>query len=116
MQGRKGKQVAAVATARKIAVLAWHLLTQQEDYAFARPALVAMKERQMQLKAGAKSRRGGNTPGKAGDYSIKELREKERALVEQAEKAYTRFVSAWSEKPNSGNARASNGRTKTNTR
>ena len=27
VQGRKGKQVAAVATARKIAVLAWHLLT-----------------------------------------------------------------------------------------
>ena len=78
--------------------------------------LMAMKERQMQLKAGAKSRRGRNTPGKARDYSIKELREKERALVEQAEKAYTRFVSAWSEKPNPGNARASNGRTKTNTR
>ena len=51
VQGRKGKQVAAVATARKIAVLAWHLLTKEEDYAFARPALVAMKERQMQLKA-----------------------------------------------------------------
>jgi transposase len=105
VQGRKGKQVAAVATARKIAVLAWHLLSKEEDYAFARPALVAMKERQMQLKAGAKSRRGGNTPGKARDYSIKELREKERALVEQAEQAYTRFVSAWSEKPKAGRAR-----------
>ena len=99
VQGRKGKQVAAVATGRKIAVLAWHLLTKEEDYAFARPALVAMKERQMQLKAGAKSRRGGNSPGAARDYSIKELREKERALVEQAEQAYVRFVSAWSEKP-----------------
>ena len=105
VQGRKGKQVAAVATARKIAVLAWHLLTKEEDYAFARPALVAMKERQMQLKAGAKSRRGGNAPGAARDYSIKELREKERALVEQAEQAYTRFVSAWSEKPPAGQAR-----------
>ena len=90
VQGRKGKQVAAVATARKIAVLAWHLLTKEQDYAFARPALVAMKERQMELKAGAKSRRGGNKPSAARDYSIKELREKERALVEQAEKAYTR--------------------------
>lgn len=99
VQTRKGKQVAAVATARKIAVLAWHLLTKEEDYAFARPALVAMKERQMQLKAGAKSRRGGNTPGPARDYSVKALREKERAFVEQAEKAYVRFVSAWSEKP-----------------
>lgn len=99
VQGRKGKQVAAVATARKIAVLAWHLLTKQEDYAFARPALVAMKQRQMQMKAGAKSRRGGNTPGPARNYSIRELREKERALVQQAEHAYARFVSAWSEKP-----------------
>ena len=105
IQGRKSKQVAAVATARKIAVLAWHPLTKEEDYAFARPALVAMKERQMQLKAGAKSRRGGNAPGAARDYSIKELREKERALVEQAEQAYTRFVSAWSEKPTAGRSR-----------
>ena len=47
VQGRKGKQVAAVATARKIAVLARHLLTKEEDYAFAQPALVAMKKRQM---------------------------------------------------------------------
>ena len=106
VQGRKGKQVAAVATARKIAVLAWHLLTKEEDYAFARPALVAMKERQMQLKAGAKSHRGGNKPGAARDYSVKELREKERALVEQAEKAYSRFVSAWSEKPKPGRGRS----------
>jgi hypothetical protein len=65
VQSRKGKQVAAVATARKIAVLAG--LTKQEDYAWARPALVAMKQRQMQLKGGANSRRGGNTPGPARD-------------------------------------------------
>lgn len=45
---RKGRQVAAVATARKIAVLAWHLLV--------------MKQRQMQLTSGAASRRGGNRP------------------------------------------------------
>lgn len=99
IQKRKGKQVAAVATARKIAVLAWHLLTKQEDYAWARPALVAMKERHMQIKAGAKSCRGGNASGPARDYSIKELRGKERAWVEQAENAYTRFIDAWSEKP-----------------
>jgi hypothetical protein len=42
-----------------------------EDYAWARPALVAMKQRQMQLKAGAASRRGGNAPGPARDYSIR---------------------------------------------
>lgn len=99
VQGRKGKQVAAVATARKIAVLAWHLLTKQEDYAWARPALVSMKQRQMQLKAGANSRRGGNAPGPARDYSVKALRQQERSWVEQAEKAYAQFVSAWQEQP-----------------
>ncbi len=99
IQSRKGKQVAAVATARKIAVLAWHLLTKQEDYAWARPALVAMKQRQMQLNAGAVSRRGGNAPGLARDYSIKALRQQERAWVEQAETAYARFVAAWQERP-----------------
>jgi hypothetical protein len=38
-----------------------------------RPALVAMKQRQMQLEAGANSRRGGNAPGPARDYSVKAL-------------------------------------------
>ena len=38
IQARRGKQVAAVATARKLAVLVWHLLTKEEDYAWARPA------------------------------------------------------------------------------
>jgi hypothetical protein len=99
IQNRKGKQVAAVATARKIAVLAWHLLTKQEDYAWGRPALVAMKQRQMQLKAGANSRRGGNVPGPARDYSIKARRQQERCWVEHAEKAYKRLVAAWQEQP-----------------
>ncbi len=79
--------------------LTTHLLTKQEDYAWARPALVAMKQRQMQLNAGAVSRRGGNAPGLARDYSIKALRQQERAWVEQAETAYARFVAAWQERP-----------------
>ena len=36
-------QVAAVATARKLAAIIWHLLNRQEDYVFARPSLVARK-------------------------------------------------------------------------
>ncbi len=70
----------------------------------------------MQLKAGAKSCRGGNKPRTARECSIKELREKERALVEQAEKAHARFVSAWSEKPRPGQARALKDGTAVNTR
>jgi len=99
LKDKRGQQVAAVATARKMAVLIWHLLSKQEDYAWARPALVEAKRRQLELKAGQPSRRGGNKPGPARDYSIKAIREKERAWVEQAEKAYARFVSAWSERP-----------------
>jgi transposase len=62
IQSRRGKQVAAVATARKIAVLAWHLLSKEEDYAWARPALQQAKLRKVELLAGqpaAKGRRQG---------------------------------------------------------
>ena len=38
---RRGHQVAAVAVARELAVLCWHMLTKEEDYLWARPALVA---------------------------------------------------------------------------
>src|SRR5262249_33891215 len=36
---RRGHQIAAVAVARKLAVLCWHLLTKSADYQWARPAL-----------------------------------------------------------------------------
>ena len=53
----------------------------------------------MEIKAGQPSKRGGNTPGRAKDYNIKALRAAERAFVAQAEAAYARFVSIWSERP-----------------
>ncbi|HXA22139.1 MAG TPA: IS110 family transposase, partial [Acetobacteraceae bacterium] len=46
---RRGHQIAAVAVARKLAVLCWHLLSKDADYQWARPALVASKIRAMQL-------------------------------------------------------------------
>jgi hypothetical protein len=46
-----------VAVARKLAVLAWHLLTRGEDYALQRPPLVARKLRALELKAGAPRRK-----------------------------------------------------------
>ena len=46
---RRGRHVATVAVARKLAVLAWHLLTRGEDYAFARPSLVRRKIRALEL-------------------------------------------------------------------
>lgn len=41
VRARRGPQIAAVALARKLAVLTWHLLTREQDYLWARPALVA---------------------------------------------------------------------------
>jgi len=37
---RRRRQIAAVATACKLAVLIWHLLTREEDYACPRPVLM----------------------------------------------------------------------------
>ncbi|MBD0283738.1 MAG: IS110 family transposase, partial [Thermoleophilaceae bacterium] len=57
---RRGRNVATVAVARKLAVLAWHLLTRGEDCAFARrPSIVARKRRRLELAAGAPRRKPG---------------------------------------------------------
>jgi transposase len=96
---KRGKQVAAVATARKLAVLIWHMLTKHEDYAWKRPALLQWKLRQLELKAGDASRRGGNEPGPARDYGLKAVRDKERAWLGLAEQEYRRFVAAWKDQP-----------------
>ena len=58
VSARRGQHVAAVATARKLAVLAWRLLTRGEDYAWARPALQARKLRRLELRAGSPALRG----------------------------------------------------------
>ena len=99
IRAKRGHQVAAVATARKLAVLIWHLLTKDEDYAWSRPALLRWKLRELELKAGSPSRRRGNKPGPARDYSLKTVRDKERAWLEEAEDAYRRFVARWDRRP-----------------
>ena len=94
IKDRRGFQVATVATARKMVVLCWHLITKGEDYAFARPSLVAHKRRSLELAAGAESRRGP-VAGPSRDYHIKQLRDAEKALVEQEERAYEVLVAHW---------------------
>jgi transposase len=86
-------QIAAVATARKLATIVWYVLTDQEDYTWARPSLVAMKERALELQAGAPAKRGQKGPAAA--YSVRTLRDRERKVVENAERAYARFVGRW---------------------
>jgi transposase len=93
LRAKRGQHVAAVATARKLAILIWHLLTKNESYLLARPALHARKLRDLELKAGHKPERGQK--GAAHAYNIRSYREQERRWVEQAEAAYTRFVAGW---------------------
>ncbi len=76
IRARRGHQIAAVAVARKLTVLCWHLLTKDADYQWARPALVANKLRAMELQAGQPVRKG-NKRGPAYAYNIKELRDRE---------------------------------------
>lgn len=91
IRARRGHQVAAVALARKLTVLCWHLLMKEEDYLWVRPALVANKIRSMELQAGLPPKKG-NRRGPAYAYNVKELREQERRVAERAEKSYEHFV------------------------
>jgi transposase len=93
IRARKGAQVAAVAVARKLAVLAWQLLSKGEDYAYARPSLVRAKLRQLERTAGAPPlptrHHGQRVSATAAERAA------ERQLSEQAEAAYRRLVADW---------------------
>jgi transposase len=88
-RGRRGHGKAIVATARKLTVLFWCMLTRSEDYAHQRPALNKKKFRQLELTAGAPAR----TKQAAGIWSTnRAILHAERALAEQAEVSYKRMV------------------------
>ena len=93
VRARRGAQVAAVATARKLASLFWCLLTREQDYAFAQPSLTRRKVRKLELVAGAPSRKGQVRTGDG--LRNKQNRDAERALAAQAEDAYRRTIADW---------------------
>jgi transposase len=90
---RRGRQVATVAVARKLAVLAWHLLTRGEDYAFQRPSLVRRKRRALELAAGAPRRKPG--PNRTPIWATPDNDAADRQAAEQAERAYRRTIADW---------------------
>jgi transposase len=101
IQARRGFQTAVVATARKLTVLAWHLVTKDQDYAFARPSLVTHKRRKLELAAGSPSRRGNyRTPGAA--CNDKQRCNEEKEVAQQAERTYQVFVAHWQTKKPAG--------------
>ncbi len=97
---KRGKPIAAVATARKLAMIIWHMLTKNEDYIWVRPALLARKFRSIELKAGRPAEHAKR--GAAYNYNIPEKRAAERAPVEAAERTYADFTSRWRTRPAAG--------------
>jgi hypothetical protein len=106
LRARRGAQIALVATARKLCVLCWHLLTSEEDYAFGRPSLQRHKLRRLELIAGDPSHRGR----RSGSAASKREQLHERELSEQFEAAYRRLVEDWQPKPKKEGAGATPGR------
>ncbi len=88
-KARRGHGKAIVATARKLAILFWCLLTRGEDYAHQQPSLTRKKLRQLELTAGAPRR----ARQAAGIHATRELmRTAERELALQAEASYRQMV------------------------
>jgi transposase len=108
LRARRGTQIALVATARKLGVLFWHLLTREENYAFERPSLTRRKLRALELKVDAGWRRGRYS-GPRVNESRKE-RERETEFARQAEIAYRRLVEDWQPQAKGKGAGATRGR------
>ena len=89
---KRGRQVATIAVARKLAVLTWNLLTRGEDYAFARPSMVRRKLRRLELTAGAPRAKPGPNHDPVWDTSTDDA---EKRLARQAEATYRRLVADW---------------------
>ncbi len=90
---RRGPGIAAVAVARKLTVLAWHLLHDETDYRWPSTARTARKVRDLERAAGSPSQRGRgeHRPGGRPDPQV------ERQTRGRAAAAYVAFVAARAE-------------------
>jgi hypothetical protein len=83
LKKRKPHNVAVVAVAHKLALLAWHVLTKGEPYRYALPRATENKLRRLRVRATGEKRRPGLPPGTktrparlaGGSQRIKPLRE-----------------------------------------
>jgi transposase len=92
LRARKGHNVAAVAVARKLAVLFYCMLTREEDYAHQQPSLTAKKMRLLEVKAGEPTLKGKAT----GVWATRQrMHQAERELAQQAEASYKRSIADW---------------------
>jgi hypothetical protein len=88
-RARHGHGKAIVATARKLAILFWCMLTRREDYAHQQPSLTKKKLRRLELTAGAPK----HAQSARGIWSTNDaIRQAERELAQQAELSHRRMV------------------------
>lgn len=102
VERRRGTQVALVAVARKLVVLAWHLLTSGERYRLERATITREKRRALERRLGVPAVR--RRPAR-GEPSIVIKKERELAALLQAEAGYQADVAARTRK----DAAAANG-------
>lgn len=60
---KKNRNIAVVATARKLVILAWHLLTSNQPYRYAIPRSTEEKLRKLRVEATGQRRKTGPPPG-----------------------------------------------------
>ena len=97
IRAKRGHQIAAVAIARKLTVLCWHLLTKETEYRWARPSLVERSA--APWNCAPVSRKKGNQPGPAHAYNVKALRDQEMEVARHAERAYEQLIAQWKTRP-----------------
>lgn len=85
IERRRGRPIALVAVARKLAVLAWYLLSTGERYRFERATLTRDKRNRLARSLGRKTERRRRDPAQP---SLAVLRERELATLAEAEAGY----------------------------
>lgn len=85
VKARRGTQIASVAVARKLAIICWHMLKTGETYRYSVPSLTERKLHRLEHAAGRPHQNRDN---------YKERKDQERALLEQAQRAYETQVRA----------------------
>ncbi|MBK9169631.1 MAG: IS110 family transposase [Bryobacterales bacterium] len=60
---RKNRNVAVVAVARKLVMIAWHMLTHNEPYRYGQPVTLKAKMSRLRIRATGQKRRGGLAKG-----------------------------------------------------
>ena len=92
---KRGTNIATVAVARKLVVIAWNMLRRGEDYAFARPSLQREKLRRFELMLGAERQQGKRLTSAGRTFATVDQRRLEKELAAQSEIAYRRLVADW---------------------